>query len=92
MIAPLQLRSEYAVDPLGVDVAQPRFSWLLESSEPGQLQSAYQVLVASSEEKLQAGRGDKWDNGKVASDESVNVPYEGSPLTSGERCCTCCTA
>lgn len=86
MIAPLQLRSEYAVDPLGVDVARPRFSWLLESSERGQMQSAYQVLVASSEQKLQADVGDKWDSGQVASDRSVNVPYEGSPLASGEKC------
>ena len=86
MTRPLEPKSEYAVDPLGVDVARPRFSWLLESSERGQMQSAYQILVASSKEKLQASRRDKWDSGKVASDESVNVPYEGSPLASGERC------
>jgi alpha-L-rhamnosidase len=71
---------------LGLDVAQPRFSWLLESGERGQMQSAYQVLVASTEHKLCAGVGDKWDSGQVASDRSVNVPYEGSTLASGEKC------
>lgn len=50
------------------------------------MQSAYQILVASNEEKLNAGTGDKWDSGKVASDRSVNVPYSGSVLRSGERC------
>jgi alpha-L-rhamnosidase len=71
---------------LGIDVTQPRFSWLLESRERGQMQSAYHVLVASSEQELQAGVGDKWDSRCVASDRSVNVPYEGSALASGEQC------
>ena len=50
------------------------------------MQSAYQILVASSEEKLNANIGDKWDSGKVASDQSVNVVYEGSALATGEKC------
>jgi len=50
------------------------------------MQSAYQILIASSEEKLNANIGDKWDSGKVASEQSVNVSYEGSALTSGEQC------
>jgi len=86
MKAPLELRCEYAVNPLGVDVAQPRLTWLLESDRRGQMQSAYQVLVASSEEKLNAGVGDKWDSGKVTSNRSVNGAYEGCPLASGEKC------
>ncbi len=86
-LAPLELKCEYAVNPLGVDIAQPRFSWELYSSQRGQMQSAYQILVASSEEKLNANIGDDWDSGKVASDQSVNIAYEGSVLTSGEKCC-----
>ena len=86
MIVPMELKCEYATDPLGIDVTQPRFSWLLESRQRGQMQSAYQILVASSEEKLQANIGDKWDSGKMASDQSVNVPYGGGTLGSGETC------
>ena len=86
-ITTLELTCEYAVNPLGVDVPKPRFSWVLESDQRGQMQSAYQILVASSEEKLNADTGDKWESGKVTSDQSVNVAYEGSSLTSGERCC-----
>jgi alpha-L-rhamnosidase len=77
-------RCEYLVDPLGIDVRKPRFSWKLDSARPGQLQTAYQVLVASSLEKLTANGGDLWDSGKVDSDRSVNVPYEGRPLKSGQ--------
>ena len=85
-LTPLELKCEYAINPLGIDSAQPRFNWILESSQRGQMQSAYQILVSSSEEKLNANISDKWDSGKVASDKSVNVPYEGSALTSGEKC------
>ncbi len=85
VLAPVDLTCEYAADPLGLDVARPRFSWVLQSSQRAQLQSAFRVLVASSKEHLAANRGDKWDSGRVASAQSVNVPYEGRALASGER-------
>jgi len=81
-----QLSCEYAANPLGVDARRPRFTWVLKSSRRGQMQSGYQVLVASSEGKLNADIGDKWDSGKVLSERSVNISYEGSPLSSGEKC------
>ncbi len=79
------LRCEYAPNPLGVDTLHPRLSWTLASSERGERQTAYQVLVASSQEKLSAGVGDLWDTGKVASDQSIQVAYGGKPLTSREQ-------
>jgi hypothetical protein len=81
-----RLTCEYAVDPLGVDTAQPRFGWVLKSDTRGQVQSAYQILVAGSAEELRADAGDKWDSGKVDSDRSVNVDYRGKALASGEQC------
>lgn len=81
-----ELRCEYAENPLGVNTDKPRFSWKLQSNQRGQMQIAYQILVSSSQEKLSAGIGDKWNSGKVASEKSVNVPYAGSPLSSGEMC------
>ena len=85
-ITPAELRCEYLVDPLGIDSARPRFSWVLHSYRRGQMQSAYQILVASTEENLKRNMGDLWDSGKVASDRSVNIPYEGRVLVSGQRC------
>lgn len=84
-VVPTRLRCEYRTNPLGVDVARPRLSWVLESQERGQRQSAYQVLVASSREKLVADEGDRWDSGKVASSVSIHVHYGGKPLQAGER-------
>ncbi|MHC4504722.1 MAG: family 78 glycoside hydrolase catalytic domain, partial [Planctomycetota bacterium] len=77
---------EYSRNPLGIDVARPRFGWILESDRRAQVQSAYRILVAGSEETLKSDRGDKWDSGKVASDRSVNVAYEGEALSSAEKC------
>ena len=77
---------EYAVNPLGIDAAQPRFTWVLGSDRRGTMQQAYQVLVASSPEQLAADTGDLWDSGKVASDESVNIVYQGKKLSSRQQC------
>jgi len=85
-VTAIQLKCEYAVNPLGIDVSNPRFSWTLKSSQRGQIQSVYQILVASSADNLELDMGDKWDSGKLDSDQSVNVVYQGKPLVSGEKC------
>ena len=81
-----RLRCEYRNQPLGIDHPVPRLSWVLESSERGQKQGAYRILVARTEESLKAAHGDLWDSGKVDSSQSVCVEYKGKPLQSGQRC------
>jgi alpha-L-rhamnosidase len=71
-------RCEYKVDPVGIDVAQPRLSWQLRSAARGAVQSAYQVQV-TRDGKMH------WDTGKVASDRSVHLPYGGPALESSRR-------
>ncbi len=85
------LRCEYRDSPLGIDAAQPRLSWVMAESggKPpvrGQRQTAYQVLVASSEELLKLDLGNLWDSGKVTSGQSIQVEYAGQPLGSQARC------
>jgi len=80
------LRCEYRVNPLGIDVVKPRLSWVLESSRRGQKQNAYRVLAASSKENLKKNKGDLLDTGKVQSDQSIHVEYSGKPLKSRMRC------
>ena len=67
-LKPVALRCEYRGHPLGIDEAQPRFTWRVESGERGQKQTAYQVIVASSAKLLRQGVGDLWDSGKAAGD------------------------
>ena len=52
-IRPDNLRCEYLVNPLGIDVVNPRLSWVLESDQRGEKQTAYRVLVSSSNKKLE---------------------------------------
>jgi len=85
-LLPVALRCEYRVNPQGIDEPQPRLTWRVESSARGAKQSAYQILVASSMERLEANSIDLWDSGQVASDQTVNVPYAGKPLASGQEC------
>ncbi|MCK4825080.1 alpha-L-rhamnosidase N-terminal domain-containing protein, partial [bacterium] len=79
------LKCEYTTNPLGVDIQQPRFSWIISSELRGVSQSAYRILVAGSPEKLDKKQGDIWDSGKVLSDNSTNIVYQGIPLQSGKK-------
>jgi alpha-L-rhamnosidase len=44
----VDLRCEYRVNPLGIDVLKPRLSWEMKSDRRGEVQTAYQILVAST--------------------------------------------
>lgn len=80
------LRCEYMHNPIGVESKQPRLSWTLASEQRGERQTAYQVLVASALRRLHEDQGDVWDSGKVDSEQSLNIHYAGSRLTSAMRC------
>ncbi len=80
------LKTEYAVNPLGIDASRPRFSWQLASDQTGQAQSAYEVLVASQESLLETDLADLWESGKVISGSQASIEYSGQPLHSGQRC------
>ncbi len=79
------LKIEYKTDPIGIDVQSPRMSWQIESGERGAAQTAYQIRVAEAPGALRSGRRLLWDTGKVTSDQSIHVPYEGPALQSGKR-------
>jgi alpha-L-rhamnosidase len=81
-----ELRSEYRTNPLGMDARFPRLSWVIESVRRGEKQTAYQVVVASTPERLAQGKGDLWDSGKVASDRQNQLEYAGKPLGSRMSC------
>lgn len=78
----VRLTCEGLTNPPAIDVS-PRLSWALESNERGQAQTAYQILVASDRETLEADRGNLWDSGQTKGADSLNVAYAGKPLTSG---------
>ena len=81
-----ELRCEYLQNPLGMHETKPRLSWILASDQRNEIQTAYQVLVASTAELLAKNQGDLWDSGQVPSSESNQIVYGGKPLTSRQTC------
>jgi alpha-L-rhamnosidase len=82
---PVHLRCEYLENPLGIDKASPQLSWQSDNNERDWKQVAYQVLVASTAERLGTGKPDVWDSGKTESAESVGIVYRGPTLQSRRR-------
>ncbi len=83
------LKCEYLINPLGIDVAAPRLSWkILTTSDHvyNQTQLAYQILVASSAELLTEELSDLWNSGKVQSNANAQVIYKGKMLKSKYKC------
>jgi alpha-L-rhamnosidase len=77
------LQCEMLTNPEGIDVLKPRLSWQIKSDVNDVKQTAYQIVVASTLENLNANKADLWDSGKVTSNESVNIIYNGKKL--GDR-------
>jgi len=85
-MTPSNLKCEYLVDPLGIDILAPRLSWNLDSFSRNESQTAYQILVAQSFSELEENTGSLWDSGKVETSNTLHIPYSGSELSSTRRC------
>ncbi len=77
---------ENRIDPLGIDALSPRLSWNSESSFRNKKQSAYQIIVSDTHESLANDKGNLWDTNKVNSDRSIQIQYQGKPLSSEMTC------
>lgn len=75
------LRCENEVNPRTVKSLHPKLSWTWGAPAAPR---GYQILVASTEDKLKAGIGDLWDTGLVRTDQK-SAEYNGRPLTSFQR-------
>ena len=69
------LRVENLDQPLGIDTAEPRFSWQIISDKRDVRQTAYQIIVNDD-------KGEVWNTGKVESDQQLWIPYAGKQLES----------
>ena len=81
--APVHLRCDYLVNPLGIDSQQPRLSWESDNTERAWRQAVYQIRVASSAARL--NDPDIWDSGKQNSAESNGIVYAGPKLEARRR-------
>lgn len=76
------MRVQHLERPIGLHTVKPHLSWRLRSSEVNEKQTAYHIVVASTEENLDKGYYDLWDSGKVISSVSVGIQYDGKELES----------
>jgi alpha-L-rhamnosidase len=79
----VNLLCENKTNPVSVEAKQPRLTWQLQSNGRNVLQTAYEIRV--SEGGAPNDKNALWSSGKVASDQSVLVPYAGSDLQSGKK-------
>ena len=81
------LRCEGRINPLGIDSINPRLSWQLQATIPGergQAQTSFQVLVATTATLLANDQGDLWDSGRTVTNSTFNLGYSGSPLQTSQ--------
>ena len=74
------LLCDHLQEPIAIDNTCPHFNWMNHSNRQNDAQTAYEIEIASTPKLLQRGKADIWKSGKVASSESVMVPYNGPDL------------
>lgn len=80
------LTCELLKNPTGIESQHPRLGWKIASDQRSVVQTACQVLVASSPEKLAEGTADLWNSGKIETNQSQLLPYDGVKLESADNC------
>ncbi|WEA03277.1 alpha-L-rhamnosidase [Mucilaginibacter sp. SJ] len=73
------LKSEYLVNPIGIDNAHPRLSWLMNDKAQGAAQSAYQLFVGTDSVAVSTSKGSSWTTSKIASSNNLAI-YSGQQL------------
>ncbi|MDX2049117.1 MAG: family 78 glycoside hydrolase catalytic domain, partial [Chitinophagaceae bacterium] len=80
LLEPSNLTCEYLVNPLGIDVPHPRLCWNFTATERNLFQSAYEIIISDNIKDIQQGKGNKWQTGKILSEENLHIQYNGEPL------------
>lgn len=82
-IKPVNLKCEYQQDPFGIDNKNPMLSWQVKSNERGQIQTAYQIIVADNINSIKKNSGNIWKSRKIKTKQSENILFDGATLKSG---------
>jgi alpha-L-rhamnosidase len=63
----------------------PRFSWIVNDSGRAEIQTAYEIEVATTEAALASSQKCTWSSGQISGGQSVSLSYAGSPLEYAAR-------
>ena len=77
-------KSEYLVNPIGLDVECPRLTWKIKDQRRGAIQRAYKINVGTDSVEVAAGNGTYWNSGKINSDDQM-VIYDGKELKAFQK-------
>jgi alpha-L-rhamnosidase len=82
--APTNLRVDDVVNPVGTEAA-PYFGWLVNDTDANEIQTRYQILVATNSSDLDANIGDVWDSGTVVNRSENHVVFAGPALVADTK-------
>lgn len=80
-----ELRVEYRNNPVGIDEMAPRLSWIILSDQKNTVQMAYHIQVAKAHPIFDSPDHLIWDTGKMDSNRSIQIEYDGPELESRSR-------
>jgi alpha-L-rhamnosidase len=76
ILQPAQLTCEYIQNPLGIDIAKPRFGWSYLALQ-GEMQSAYELVILHNNDTV-------WSTGKIISHQTAAIlPASGEKRMAG---------
>ena len=73
------LKTEYLIDPIGLDNPNPRLTWQMDDSRMGAQQTAYRITLNIDSVALTQGKNNFWDTGWLQTSTSLKT-YAGQTL------------
>jgi alpha-L-rhamnosidase len=77
--SPIHLKTEYLVNPIGIDQLHPRFTWQMDDQRQGAKQTAFRILVNTDSIALAKGIAEQWNSGWLTSSAMLQT-YGGQTL------------
>lgn len=77
--------TENKINPIGIESENPKLSWQIASNTNGFRQSAYQIIVSDNPQLLNEKKAKIWNSGRIESDQSIFIPFDGERLISGKK-------
>ena len=81
----MTLLCENQVNPVGIDVLSPQFTWRVDDTDRGGRQTAYRIILSDQFGAIEQDIGSVWDSGRVESSTNTNITYDGPALASSTK-------
>lgn len=76
---PIGLKCEHLSNPLGIDIPNPRLTWMLKDTRQDAMQMAYQIVIGTDSIAVTHNIGESWNTGKQLKSDIIAV-YKGKKL------------